>query len=51
MIHGHTKNEVESVVAQLAQKTGIERYEVLYSTYEFKKERIRYFEEEMHEEK
>ncbi len=51
MIHGHTKNEVESVVAQLAQETGIERYEVLYSTHEFKKERIRYFEEEMHEEK
>ena len=51
MIHGHTKNEVESVVAQLAQETGIQQYEVLYSTHEFKKERIRYFEEEMHEEK
>lgn len=51
MIHGHTKNEVESVVAQIAQAIGIERYEVLYSTHEFKKERIRYFEEQMHEEK
>lgn len=51
MIHGHTKNDVESVVAQLAQELGIERYEVLYSTHEFKKERIRYFEEQTHEEK
>ncbi len=51
MIHGHTKNEVKSVAAQLAQETGIQRYQILYSTHEIKKERIRYFAEEMHEQK
>ena len=45
MIHGRTKDEVEQVVVQIAQKTGIEQYQVLYSTREFKKERVRYFEE------
>jgi DNA-binding Lrp family transcriptional regulator len=46
MIHGQTKDRVETVVAQISQDTGIEAYEVLYSTREFKKERVRYFEEE-----
>lgn len=44
MIHGRSKEEVESVVAEIAQKVGLNRYEVLYSTREFKKERVRYFE-------
>ncbi len=44
MIHGQTRDEVEAVVAQIAQETGIDRYEVLYSTREFKKERVKYFE-------
>lgn len=47
MIHGQTKDDVETVVAQIANEAGIAGYEVLYSTQEFKKERIRYFEEEM----
>jgi hypothetical protein len=46
MIHGQTEEEVEVVVAQIAQQAHLEQYEVLYSTREFKKERIRYFEEE-----
>jgi DNA-binding Lrp family transcriptional regulator len=46
MIHGRSRDSVETVVAQIAEETGIEQYEVLYSTREFKKERIRYFEEE-----
>ncbi|HSR30114.1 MAG TPA: Lrp/AsnC family transcriptional regulator [Anaerolineae bacterium] len=46
MIHGQTMDEVESIVAQIALKTGIQQKEVLYSTREFKKERIRYFKEE-----
>ena len=45
MIHGQTRDEVEAVVADIAQETGIEDYEVLFSTREFKKERVRYFEE------
>jgi hypothetical protein len=44
MIHGQTKAEVEGIVEELARRTGIQRYEVLYSTREFKKERVRYFE-------
>jgi DNA-binding Lrp family transcriptional regulator len=46
MIHGQTKDEVEAVVAQIARETGIQNYQVLYSTREFKKERVQYFEEE-----
>jgi DNA-binding Lrp family transcriptional regulator len=46
MIHGQNKDEVEAVVNRLAQESGLEDYEVLYSTREFKKERVRYFEEE-----
>jgi DNA-binding Lrp family transcriptional regulator len=46
MIHGQTKADVETVVTRIAQETGIEQYKVLYSTREFKKERVRYFEEE-----
>jgi DNA-binding Lrp family transcriptional regulator len=46
MIHGQTKAQVGEIVMQLAEEAGLEQYEVLYSTREFKKERIRYFEEE-----
>lgn len=46
MTHGQARDEVSSVVAAIAQQTGIEEYQVLYSTREFKKERVRYFEEE-----
>jgi len=46
MIHGQTSTAVELVVAQIAREIGIEEYQVLYSTREFKKERVRYFEEE-----
>ena len=46
MIHGKNKDEVEAIVNRLALESGLEKYEVLYSTREFKKERVRYFEEE-----
>ena len=46
MIHGRTKHDVEEVVGQIARETGLDQYQVLYSTREFKKERVRYFEEE-----
>jgi DNA-binding Lrp family transcriptional regulator len=45
MIHGRTRDEVEAVVAEIAEETGIGDCQVLYSTREFKKERVRYFEE------
>jgi len=46
MIHGQTKNQVKAIVTRIARETGIKHYQVLYSTREFKKERVRYFEEE-----
>jgi DNA-binding Lrp family transcriptional regulator len=46
MIHGRSEDEVEVVAAEIAKQTGTEQYEILYSTHEFKKERVRYFEEE-----
>jgi DNA-binding Lrp family transcriptional regulator len=45
MIHGRTQDAVEAVVSDIARHTGLQEYEVLYSTREFKKERVRYFEE------
>lgn len=46
MVHGQTRDEVEAVVAEIAREIGIDQHEVLYSTREFKKERVHYFEEE-----
>ena len=38
---------VAGLAREIAREAGIEQYEVLYSTREFKKERVRYFEEEI----
>lgn len=46
MIHGRSEAEVEDVVGAIARGTGLDDVLILYSTHEFKKERIRYFEEE-----
>ena len=46
MIHGKTTDEVQSTVNHISKEARVQRYEVLYSTREFKKERVRYFEEE-----
>jgi ribosomal protein L6P/L9E len=43
MIHGKNKEEVEGVAAAIAERTGIEDYVILYSTKEYKKERVKYF--------
>ncbi|WP_457597103.1 siroheme decarboxylase subunit alpha [Hydrogenimonas sp.] len=43
MVHGKSKEEVESVVEEMAREIGVEEYRYLYSTREFKKVRIRYF--------
>lgn len=45
MIHGRTRDKVEEIVEQIAQQSALDQYKVLYSTREFKKERVRYFEE------
>jgi DNA-binding Lrp family transcriptional regulator len=43
MIHGQTKEQCESVIAALKEKSGVTDYAILYSTKEFKKIRVQYF--------
>jgi len=43
MIHGKSKEEVEEVVKDISEETGIKEYSYLYSTREFKKQRFDYF--------
>ncbi len=45
MTHGRDKEECEAVLAALSEETGIEEYAVLYSTREYKKTRLKYFDE------
>jgi DNA-binding Lrp family transcriptional regulator len=46
MIHGKSRDEVEGVVAEMEQETGLKDPLILYSTREFKKQRIEYFSDE-----
>lgn len=43
MIHGQTEDEVRAVAAKMARDTGIREYDVLFSTREFKKTSMQYF--------
>lgn len=43
MIHGTSKDRVEEAVAAIRDDTGLDDYRLLYSTAEFKKIRVRYF--------
>ncbi|BAF70881.1 siroheme decarboxylase subunit alpha [Nitratiruptor sp. SB155-2] len=43
MIHGKSKEEVEAVVKEIEAEIAPKEYRYLYSTREFKKQRIRYF--------
>jgi len=46
MVHAQTPDECERVIQELSTTTGIADYQVLYSTREYKKTRVRYFVEE-----
>lgn len=46
MIHGTSREECEHVVEKISLETGITEYEVLYSTREFKKTSMKYFDDE-----
>ena len=48
MIHGTTKEEVEEIAGKMSKETGIKDYTILYSTVEFKKQRIKYFTEDIY---
>jgi siroheme decarboxylase len=43
MIHGTSKARVEEAVADIRRRTGLDDYRLLYSTAEYKKVRVRYF--------
>lgn len=43
MIHGRSKEDCEQVVQAIQADTGLETYKMLYSTREYKKERVKYF--------
>ncbi len=43
MIHGKSKEDCEAVAKAVQERTGIEHYDMLYSTREFKKTRVEYF--------
>jgi siroheme decarboxylase len=43
MIHGTSKARVEEAVTAIRNETGLEDYRLLYSTAEFKKIRVKYF--------
>jgi len=45
MVHGRERGEVEEIVEQIRETIEPEAYTILYSVKEFKKERVRYFEE------
>ena len=50
MIHATTQEQCEEVAEELAKTTGIADYQMLYSSREYKKTRVRYFvEHEMDE--
>jgi siroheme decarboxylase len=43
MTHGRDKDECEAVLRAISEETGLTEYDVLYSTREYKKTRLRYF--------
>ena len=43
MIHATSKERVEEAVADMRERTGLSDYRLLYSTKEYKKVRVRYF--------
>lgn len=44
MVHGRSLEECQSILQQISGATGITNYTYLYSTKEYKKTRVRYFE-------
>ena len=43
MVHGRSKEDCELVVEAIKKESGLDHYKMLYSTREYKKERVRYF--------
>lgn len=47
MVHGRTTEECQAVIDAIAQATGLMEYRLLYSTREYKKVRLKYFDERL----
>jgi DNA-binding Lrp family transcriptional regulator len=43
MVHARTEDKVREVIADIASETGLDEYDILFSTREFKKTRVPYF--------
>lgn len=43
MVHSRTDDKCRKIAERISEKTGITEYEILFSTKEYKKERVRYF--------
>ena len=43
MVHSRSDDKCRKIAEQISEKTGITEYEILFSTKEYKKERVRYF--------
>lgn len=43
MVHGHSSGECEEIASGISKETGIDEYEILYSTMELKKTSMKYF--------
>lgn len=48
MVHGKTRGEVEAIVQGMAQTSGLDEYAILFSTIEFKKTAVSYFDPAMY---
>ncbi|MFA7468256.1 MAG: Lrp/AsnC family transcriptional regulator [Desulfotomaculaceae bacterium] len=43
VLHGQTQTDCEKIAAELAAKTGVKKYKLLFSTRELKKSSMKYF--------
>ena len=43
MVHGMKEEDCEKIIQGISEATGIKEYKILYSTVEYKKDRIDYF--------
>jgi hypothetical protein len=46
MVHARSRENCEALAQEMAQRTGISDYAILFSTREYKKKRVRYFVEQ-----
>lgn len=47
MIHGHSTGDVETIIRELQEVSGLSDYRTIYSTHEYKKVRVCYFDERL----